>query len=47
MYHTEFQSEKMIKLLTEPERKPRKKKEHQIFFVKKPKKKSKRKSNGK
>ena len=45
MYHTEFQTEKMIKLLTEPERKPRKKKEGQIFFlVKNPKKKSKPKS---
>ena len=42
MYNNEFQSEKFIRLLTEPERKPRKKKEHQIFFgVKKPKKKSK------
>jgi len=43
MYHTEFQSEKMIKLLTEPERKPRKKTEKQLFFVKKTIKKSKRK----
>ena len=43
MYNTEFQSEKIIRLLTEKERKPRKKKEEQIFFVKNKKKKSKRK----
>jgi len=41
MYHNEFQAEKFIRLLTEPERKPRKKKEAQLFFVKNKKKKCK------
>tara|TARA_R110000823_G_scaffold41998_1_gene110235 strand:- start:226 stop:357 length:132 start_codon:yes stop_codon:yes gene_type:complete len=41
MYNTKRQEQKIIKTMTEPERKPRKKKEGQIFFVKKSKKKSK------
>jgi len=44
MYNTKRQEEKIIRVMTEPERKPRKKTEKQIFFlVKKPNKKSKRK----
>jgi hypothetical protein len=41
MYHTPEQETKIIRTLTEKEKKPKKKSEAQIFFVKSSKKKSK------
>jgi len=41
MYHTKEQQDKIIRTLTEKEKKPKKKTQAQIFFVKTSKKKSK------
>ena len=41
MYHTKEQQDKIIRTLTEKEKKPKKKSQAQIFFVKTSKKKSK------